>query len=103
MTISEGRITISKAPNPAEAGSSSDSRAPERVVLGSWDLPEDVFQDGIFAKLEDGELFISLPKVPKVNRFSLSLPIRAQLQNLLLSDLKLPMPTGGGACLRSSY
>ena len=78
MTISEGRLTISKAPNPAEAGS-SDSCAPERIVLGSWDLPEDVFQDGVFAKLEDGELFISLPKIPKVIGSSIPLSICTQL------------------------
>jgi hypothetical protein len=68
IELSEGRLTVLKrgASSPSAAETSTTPAAEEWTRIGSYELPEDAINDSMYARLADGELFISVQRTPKV-------------------------------------
>jgi len=65
IELSEGRLTVLKRGSSSSAPATST--AEEWTKIGSFELPEDAINDSMYARLADGELFISVQRIPKVN------------------------------------
>lgn len=68
IKLADRLLTILKAVTPDAAGPSDASNGTDDwQVLGNYELPEDAQPEAIFAKVEDGELFLSVPRAVPVS------------------------------------
>ena len=68
LEVSDGKLKVLKVARKDASAAEGCKDVAEEQLLGAWDLPDDAVTDGIHAKLEDNELFISVLRVPKASK-----------------------------------